>query len=213
MFSSLGTFAFGLIIGFYLLFNFNSVSDTLSSFIPRKFKSEIKGIASSMNSSVRSYVIGIFLLASLIFVVCSIGFSIVGIKAPVLFGLVCGITDLIPYIGPWIGGSIAVVVGFSSGLDTGLFTLLVVFIAQMLESYVLQPLIMSKVTKLHPVTIIVGLLVFEHFFGIAGMIVATPVIACLKIIYVYLDNKFHFFSFLNKDSDDTNIEELEKSEE
>ena len=211
VFSSLGTFAFGLIIGFYLLFNFNNVSTALGSFVPRKFKNDVKGITSSMNSSVRSYVIGVFILASLIFIVCSIGFSIVGIKAPVLFGFICGITDLIPYIGPWIGGSIAVVVGFSSGVDTGLFTLLVVFVAQMLESYVLQPLIMSKVTKLHPVTIIVGLLVFEHFFGIVGMIFATPVIACLKIIYTYFDNKFHFFAFLG--NSDEEIEEVKIGEE
>lgn len=212
-FSSLGTFAFGLIIGFYLLFNFNSVSDTLSSFVPKKFKNDVKGITTSMNSSVRSYVIGVFLLATLIFIVCSIGFSIVGIKAPILFGFICGITDLIPYIGPWIGGAIAVLVGFSSGIDTGLFTLLVVFVAQMLESYVLQPVIMSKVTKLHPVTIIVGLLVFEHFFGIIGMIIATPVIACLKIIYIYLDNKFHFLDHINNYEKNTSADTKDVSED
>ena len=64
----------------------------------------------------------------------------------------------------------------------------------MLESFVLQPVIMSKTMKLHPVTIIVGLLIFQHFFGIIGMVIATPVIACLKIIFTYVDSKFHFFS-------------------
>ena len=137
---------------------------------------------------------GIGILATLIFVVCSIGFSIAGLKAPLLFGFICGITDLIPYIGPWIGGAIAVIVGLAGGVDTGIFTLVVVFVAQMLESFVLQPVIMSKTMKLHPVTIIVGLLIFQHFFGIIGMVIATPVIACLKIIFTYVDSKFHFFS-------------------
>lgn len=194
VFSSLGTFAFGLMIGFYLLFNFNDVSSTLVSFIPEKFREEISGVGNEMNTSLRNYVMGVGILATLIFVVCSIGFSLSGLRAPLLFGFVCGITDLIPYIGPWIGGAIAVIVGLSSGLDTGLFTLIVVVVAQVLESFILQPIIMSKTMKLHPVTIIVGLLIFQHFFGIVGMILATPIIACFKIIFTYIDKKFHIFS-------------------
>lgn len=193
-FSSLGTFAFGLIIGFYMLFNFNDVGATLLTFIPDRFKSEISDVGTKINTSLRNYVMGVGILATLIFVVCSIGFTIAGLKAPLLFGFICGITDLIPYIGPWIGGAIAVIVGLSGGVDTGIFTLVVVFVAQMLESFVLQPVIMSKTMKLHPVTIIVGLLIFQHFFGIVGMVIATPVIACLKIIFTYVDSKFHFFS-------------------
>ena len=44
--------------------------------------------------------------------------------------------------------------------------------------------------KLHPVTIMIGLLIFQHFFGIIGMIIATPVIACLKVIFKFIDEKF-----------------------
>lgn len=203
--SSLGTFAFGLIIGFYMLFNFNDVSSTLLTFIPEKFKYDVSYVGTKVNTSLRNYVMSILFLATLIFVVCSIGFTLTGLKAPLLFGFICGITDLIPYIGPWIGGAIAVIVGFSNGIDTGLLTLLVVFISQMLESFVLQPVIMSKTMKLHPVTVILGLLIFQHFFGIFGMLVATPVIACLKIIFTYIDSKLHFFS-TKEESANSNLE-------
>lgn len=194
VFSSLGTFGFGLIIGFYMLFNFNDIGATLLIFVPNRLRKEVYDVGTKINTSLRNYVMGIGILSTLIFVVCSIGFSIVGLKAPLLFGFVCGITDLIPYIGPWIGGAIAVIVGFASGIDTGFFTLVVVFAAQILESFILQPIIMSKTMKLHPVTIILGLLIFQHFFGIVGMLLATPIIACLKIIFTYIDSKFHFFS-------------------
>ena len=53
---------------------------------------------------------------------------------------------------------------------------------------------MSKATNLHPVVIIVGLLIFGYFFGIVGMILATPILSIIKVIYQFLDNKFDFFA-------------------
>ena len=55
--------------------------------------------------------------------------------------------------------------------------------------------IMSKKLNLSPIAIIVSLLVFEHLFGIVGMIIATPAVAIIKIIYVFLDEKYNFFEF------------------
>ena len=68
--------------------------------------------------------------------------------------------------------------------------LVVIVIIQFLEGNFLQPLIMSKTTKLHPVTIILGLLVFGYFFGIVGMLISTPVIAALKTVFKFYDNKY-----------------------
>ena len=62
--------------------------------------------------------------------------------------------------------------------------------AQLIESYILHPIVMSKTMKLHPVTIIIGLLIFGHFFGIIGMLIATPVTAIFKTIWLFLDDKY-----------------------
>lgn len=105
----------------------------------------------------------------------------------------CGLTDLIPYIGPYIGGAAAVIVGFSQGSITGIAVLIICVVVQLLENYVLQPVIMSKTTHLHPVTIMIGLLVFAHYFGILGMIVATPCIALLKVIFRFIVKKYNLF--------------------
>ena len=139
----------------------------------------------------RKYVNGVLSVSSIIFFGCSIGFAIIGLKAPILFGIFCGITDLIPYIGPYIGGAAAVIVGFSQSPTIGILALIVVIIFQVLESYIIQPIVMSKTMKLHPVTILIGLTVFGSLFGIPGMILATPIISFLKIILRFINNKFN----------------------
>ena len=105
---------------------------------------------------------------------------------PLLFGLLCGITDLIPYIGPYIGGAAAVLVGFGQSKTIGFLALICAFIIQLIENNILQPIVMSKATKLHPITIMIGLLIFGHFFGIIGLLLSTPILALLKVILSYL---------------------------
>ena len=69
---------------------------------------------------------------------------------------------------------------------------MIAFISQEIDGMLLQPLIMGKTMKLHPVTIMIGLLVFGYFFGIIGMIFATPVIACCKVIIIFLNDRYKF---------------------
>lgn len=190
-FSGLGTFVVGLIIGFYLLVSFDSANDTIFGFLPKKIQDTTRDLVNEVNTSLRKYVQGTLMLASLVFVVSTIGFFISGLKAPLLFGLFCGITDIIPYLGPYIGGIPAVVVGFSQSPITGIITLIAIVIVQFIEGNLLQPLIMSKQLKLHPVTIMLGLLIFGYFFGIVGMVVATPAIAAIKVIFTFFDEKYH----------------------
>ena len=115
---------------------------------------------------------------------------IAGLNAPVLFGLFAGFTNIIPYIGPYIGAIPAVIVGFSISPLAGIITLIVAVLVQMLDSIMLQPIIMGKTMKLHPVTIMIGLLIFGSFFGIIGMIVATPIISILKIVWNFINEKY-----------------------
>lgn len=185
----------GLIIGFYLLIGFENVEDTMLSWFPKKIQSDFVRLFGELNKTLRSFLKGAFWDAMVVFVATSIGFWIIGLESPILFGLFCGITNVIPYAGPYIGGAPAVLVGFSGGLLRGILTLVIVAVVQMLEGNLLQPLIMSKTTKLHPVTIILGLLIFGYFFGIVGMLISTPTISCLKTIYKFLDEKYDFLSY------------------
>lgn len=194
-FSGIGTFLIGLIIGFYLLVGFDNAGELIITWLPKKMQNDARDLLNEINTSFRRFIKGAFYDCSLVFIVTSLGFMLVGLKGALLFGLFCGITNIIPYAGPYIGGIPSVIVGFSEGPVTGLLTLLVVFVVQFLEGNLLQPVIMSKTTKLHPVTIMVGLLVFGHFFGIIGMVLSTPLIAAIKIIIIYFIEKYELLNY------------------
>ena len=192
--SSLGTILVGLIIGFFFLTSFEN-SDSLIDFLPKKIRKNTKELIDSIDEALRSFVVGSVLDCTFIFIVSSIGLYFAGVKAPLLFGLFCGITNIIPYAGPYIGAIPAVIVGFSQSFTVGILTLIILCVIQFLEGNFLQPVILSKTTKLHPVTIILGLLVFGHFWGIFGMIISTPLLAAGKAIILYFDKKYDILSF------------------
>lgn len=194
-FSGIGTFVVGLIIGFYLLVSFDNANELLITWLPKKIQKDTRDLLNEVNTSLRKFIRGAFYDCGLVFVVTSLGFLLVGLKSPLLFGLFCGITNVIPYAGPYIGGAPAVIVGFSQGPLTGILTLIVIVVVQFLEGNLLQPVIMSKTTKLHPVTIMLGLLVFGHFFGIIGMVLSTPIIAAFKTIAIYFIEKFELLNY------------------
>ena len=188
--SWVGSLILGFIIGFFLILNFDSLHK-LINFVPKKHQEVTYELLSLVNGSFRSYVKGAVIDCVLIFVLSSIALWLCGLKSPALFGLFCALTNFIPYAGPYIGGVPAVVVGFTQNVWVGIFSIVSIFIIQFVEGNFLQPLIMSKTTKLHPVTIILGLLIFGHFFGIIGMLVSTPVIAAIKTIFKFYNDRYN----------------------
>ncbi len=189
-----GTFLLGMLIGFFLLLGFNNVGDSLMIFVPKKFQESTKALATKITKALRGYVNGALFDATIIFVACSIAFALIGLKSPLLFALFCALMNVIPYAGPYIGGAPAIIVAFSQGMGVGIGVTLSIIVIQTLEGNILSPIVMSKTTKLHPVTIIVGLLVFGHFFGIVGMLLSTPIISVGKVIVEFVDSKLHIFS-------------------
>lgn len=182
-------FVLGLMIGFYLLYDFNKVNDNIKNIIPYSWKNNYEELVHRINTSLRSYVQGVLLVMLLVFITQCIGLTLAGIEAPILFALFCAVTDIIPYFGPYIGGVPAVIVGFTISPITGICVLISILVVQILENNFYQPLIMGHTMKLHPVTIMIGLLIFQYFFGIIGMVVATPVIACLKVLITFINEK------------------------
>lgn len=192
--SGIGTILVGLVIGFFLLISFDN-TDSIIDFLPRKIQKTTRELLQEIDMALRAFVTGSILDCLFIFVISSIGLYFVGLKAPLLFGLFCGITNIIPYAGPYIGGIPAIIVGFSQGITTGILTMIVIGVIQLLEGNFLQPVILSKTTKLHPVSIILGLLVFGYFWGIFGMVIATPLIASFKAILLFFDEKYDILNF------------------
>lgn len=199
--SGIGKILLSLILGFYLLFDFDKVTAGFISLFPKKSRGEISYLLEKLNDSLYSFISGTLWLSLLLFVVSIIGFSIIGLNAPVLIAFICVVTNLIPYIGPYMGAAVAGAIGFAESSTIGVLTLLFILIVQTIDGNVLQPLVMSKKMNLSPITIILSLLIFEYLFGIFGMIIATPAVALLKIIFVFIDEKYNLFGFRDKDEE------------
>lgn len=180
----------GFVVGLYMLIDFDKIYHKIISIIPIKYCKDCQKLFNNIALEVRKTINGTLLVSLMVLVCDTILFTIIGLESPLLFGIICGLTDLIPYIGPYIGGGVASIVGFSMSNKIGISTIIVCFIVQLVENNIFQPIVMSKTTKLHPIIIIIGLLVFGHFFGILGMIISTPILTLLKCIIEYIkENK------------------------
>ena len=196
--SKLGVLLLSFIIGFYLLIDFDKAEDNIYILIPKKWRNSTHTLLSTISEQIFSFVRGTGFIAILVFVVSALCFGIAGLKAAVFFALWNAITNIIPYVGPYIGGIPIIAIAFATDFRLGIIITIVVIAIQLLESYILHPIVMSKTMKLHPVTIIIGLLIFGHFFGIIGMLIATPLTAIVKTIWLFVDEKFGLTKWLEK---------------
>lgn len=203
-------FVLGLMIGFYLLFDFDKFNENICEFLPKSWRNDYNELTQRINTSLRSYVQGVLLVMLLVFITQSIGLTLAGMEAPMLFALFCAVTDIIPYFGPYIGAIPAIIVGFTISPITGICVIISIVVVQLLENNFYQPLIMGHTMQLHPVTIMLGLLIFQHFFGILGMVIATPVIACVKVLLLFINEKLGFFDMINGEDNKSSDKTLEK---
>ena len=188
----------GLMIGFYMLYDFDKINVHLMNLLPKSWHDDFKDLSGRINHSLREYVMGVFTVMMLVFITQGICLTLSGLKAPLIFALFCAVTDIIPYFGPYIGAVPAVLVGFTISPFTGVCCIISIIVVQLLENNFYQPLIMGHAMSLHPVTIMLGLLIFQHFFGIIGMIVATPVIATIKVVLTFVDEKLDVMNKLKE---------------
>ncbi len=200
--SGFGKIFVSLIVGFYISFDFDRFYEGFLNLFPRKARGEIQYLLGRLDETLYSFLSGTLWLSLLLFVVSVIGFSLIGLNAPVLVAFICAVTNLIPYIGPYIGAAVAGAIGFTQSGLIGILTLVFILIVQIIDGEILNPLVMSKRMNLSPITIIISLLVFEYLFGIIGMVIATPVVAIIKIIYQFFDEKYDFFGFIDSDKNE-----------
>ena len=187
-------FVLGILIAFYLSLDFKNVNKYVSILVPNRFHEDIKKIGKPLNEMLRNYVNGTLLSCLFVMILSLIGFLISGVSSPLLFAIFCAITNLIPYFGPYIGGIPVVLIGFTMNPYVGFGCLITVVLVQFLEGNILNPLIVGKAVDLHPVILMLSLLVFEYFFGIFGMVIAVPIVATIKIVLLFFENKYHFIN-------------------
>jgi predicted PurR-regulated permease PerM len=194
--SSGASLSLGILIGFYFSLDFEKLKSRIKSWIPIKHKEESFRLIGELNAMARGYVSGTLFTSLAVAFFTFIGLIISGISSPLLFAIFCGITNIIPYFGPYIGGIPTIIVAFSISPMCGVIASLTIMIVQFVEGNIINPIVVGKATDMHPITLVIGLLIFEHYFGIIGMILATPVLGAIKILFNFFNEKYHFIEMI-----------------
>jgi predicted PurR-regulated permease PerM len=173
---------FGYIIAFYFINDIKSFfTKTLKLFNKKSYEKNLV-VAEEVSDTLYGYTRGVFLVCSAIFIMVTLGCMAIGLPNAALLGLIAALFNVIPYIGPILGGIPVFLVALSVSLPTAAISLIVVFGSQFVEANLLQPRIMAKQTNLRPTTIIVGLFLFANLFGFVGVIISTPCLAAIGVI-------------------------------
>jgi len=183
----------------FLLSDRNTIFKGILWVIPMKYQKEIEELAARANDVTEKYFNGrfiIMLISSVLFTIMFLVFGF-GVDKAIFFGFVLGFLDIIPYVGSFIGIALPVLYSFtiSDQLLMGKWAfvgiILVNFVIQALQGNVMQPIIMGKEVKLHPLLILSSFIFFGALFGITGVILAIPITGTLKTTMEYYRGKAH----------------------
>lgn len=197
-----------LFISFFLLKDGQIMDQIIASLSPEKYLNKVNTIVTETKDLLSRYFIGVLAQITVIILVISIGLSILGVQNAMLIGVIAGVFNIIPYIGPLMGAGIGLLLAATSQLeaspDAALFGFLMsavipFVVAQLLDNFVLQPLIFSKSVKAHPLEIFMVILAAGSLGGIVGMIVAVPTYSFIRIIAKEFFNGYKIVQGLTKD--------------
>ncbi|WP_019909863.1 AI-2E family transporter [Paenibacillus sp. HW567] len=181
---------------FYLLRDGKKLPDYLMRFIPTALRPQTREVMSEMNSQVASYIRGQIIVSCCIGFLLYIGYLIIGLEYSLVLAIVAACTAVVPYLGPAIAITPALIVA----LVTSPFMLLkMVFVwtaVQLIEGKFISPQIMGKSLKVHPITIIFVIIFAGKMFGVLGIILAVPGYAVLKVVVTHVFQWFRLRSGL-----------------
>ena len=123
-----------------------------------------------------------------LWIMYSIGFSIVGVKNAVLFAALCSLLEIVPFVGNLTGNVITVLAVVMQGGNSGMiFGVLITYgIVQFIQTYLLEPLVVGRGVSINPVFTIAGLVAGEAVWGIPGMVLAIPFMGISKIVFEHI---------------------------
>jgi len=174
------------LITFFFLRDFRSLRNQVISFVPNHLFEKTLTIYHKVSDQLENYVRGVMLQSLIMAVVTGIGFAIVGLPMAVALGILAGIFNLIPYIGPLIALVAPLLVALSISIDPQLLmaTVAVIIVGQLNDNLVVMPTVLARAANLHPLIALLAIIVAGNLFGLTGMVFALPVLASARIIYV-----------------------------
>jgi predicted PurR-regulated permease PerM len=180
-------FVLGPIIAFYLLVDLPRLRQVALGLIPARSKDEVLVVAARLNRAIGGFFRGQLAVAGIVGVMVSIGLAIIGLPFWLLVGMVAGLFNVIPLVGPWIGAVPGVVIALTTrDAGTALWVIVVMAAAQQIDNHFISPIVMQRAVKLHPAAVMMALLAGGTLGGFFGLLLAVPIAAVLKIVVSHL---------------------------
>ncbi|MGE7694430.1 AI-2E family transporter [Lysinibacillus sp. NPDC094177] len=175
---------------FYLLKDGEKLPSYILKICPPRMRKEVREIFHDMDKQISSYIQGQILVSMCIGSMVTIGFLIIGMKYALLLGFLAMITSVVPYLGPVIAITPAVIIALVTSPFMLIKLAIVWTVVQLIEGKFISPQIMGKSLSIHPITIIFVLLTAGSLFGVPGVILGIPGYAIMKVLVTHLFKLF-----------------------
>lgn len=212
VFSTLGSLITGFFVISFLTFFFlkdgPAIFDTMMLLVPKKYQRQMYNVFGDTRILLTKYFTGVLIDILFVATFVSIGMALLGVRNAIIIGLFAGVMNIIPYVGPLIGGAFAVIIGITTNLHLDFYTgmlplagkIMAVFVAMNLtDGFLVQPYIFSNSVKAHPIEIFIVILMAGTLAGIGGMVVAVPAYTVLRIIAKEFFSGYQFVQRLTDD--------------
>lgn len=171
------------VIAFYLLVDLPRIRDAARELVPDGARREVDLVFHRLNRALGGYFRGQLAVALVVGVMCSVGLAIIGLRFWFLVGMIAGLFNIIPLVGPWVGGVPGVVIALTTGSPLQALGVVIVMVsAQQIDNHFITPQVMHRAVHLHPAVVVLALLAGGHKAGFFGLLLAVPVTAAGKII-------------------------------
>ncbi len=173
-------------------------------FLSKLFKAEhqfkLREILSNVKTAIQSYLVGLLTEVLIVSTLTSVGFMIIGMQYPILLGVITGVLNMIPYIGILVAGGISILATLTSTAEVSVILGVVIVnaLVQLIDNNLLVPMVVSSKVKINAFVSIVAIIIGGALGGIAGMFLAIPLIAIIKVIFDRIES-FEPWGFLMGD--------------
>jgi predicted PurR-regulated permease PerM len=176
-------FLLGPVLAFYFLIDLPSVQQRIVGIFPEARRTEAAYVGRQVNSVLGGFLRGQLVVALIVGVMLAFGYWLIGLEFWLLIGLVGGLLNIVPFLGPWVGGALGVLVAVSSGdTKTAIWAVVVAVVVQQIDNNFVSPTVLRATVRLHPVVTLLSLILGGAFAGIWGVIIAVPLTATLTIM-------------------------------
>ncbi|HEU5150075.1 MAG TPA: AI-2E family transporter [Iamia sp.] len=187
-------FVIGPFLAFYLLVDLPRVRGHVEDLIPDRSRAEVLFLAHRLRLAIGGFFKGQLAVAFVVGVMASLGLWIIGLPLWLVVGMIAGMFNMIPLIGPWVGAVPGIVVALATqgedGLQKAVLVAVVMIVVQQIDNHFITPQVMRRAVQLHPAAVVLALLAWGTIGGFVGLLLAVPLTATLKIVGGHLWRKW-----------------------